>query len=85
MKYLKKFNEMQMSDLGEDIAKDLFPIFMDMRAKGEKITADIFDQYMKERGADLNLSDSVLNHLVNMGLDLDLESPEEIGEEPFLK
>ena len=83
MKYLKKFNE-QLSDLGEDIANDLLPRFQKMRNNGETVTVDIFDEYMDERGADSELSHSVMNHLVNMGFDFDIEREEEYPE-PYLK
>lgn len=87
MKYLKKFNEhrLESSDLGEDIANDLLPRFQKMRKDGETVTVDIFDKYMDERGADSELSHSVMNHLVNMGFDFDVEREEEEIEEPFLK
>ncbi len=88
MKHLKKFNEHrhEISDLGEDIANDLLPIFQEMRDNGEEITVDTFDNYMKERGARSNDYHSVMNHLVNMGFDFDIEKDEEVDfDEPFLK
>ncbi len=83
MKYLKKFNELRLdeaSDLGEDIAKDILPIFQKMRNNGQIVTIDTFDKFMEERGADDELSHSVMNHLVNMGFDLDVEEEEDPGE-----
>ena len=83
MKHLKKFNELrldQASDLGEDIAKDILPTFKKMRSEGQIVTINTFDRFMKERGADVALSHSVMNHLVDMGFDLDIESEEEPGE-----
>jgi len=84
MKYLKKFNELRLdeaSDLGEDIAKDILPIFQKMRNKGQIVTIDTFDRFMKERGADDELSHSVMNHLVDMGFDF--ENDEDEDEEDF--
>lgn len=89
MKYLKKFNEHkfdELSDLGEDIATDLLGRFQKMREEGKIVTVDDFDKYMSERGADSDLSHSVMNHLVNMGFDFDIEKEEdEEYPEPFLK
>jgi hypothetical protein len=44
-----------------------------MRSNGEIVTLSYFDKYMQERGADFNLSDSVMHHLVNMGFDFDID------------
>lgn len=86
MKYLKKFNEHKITDLGEDIAKDILPRFQKMRDNGDEVTVDIFDNYMKERGASSDVYHSVMNYLVDMGFDFDIENDED-GEfdEPFLK
>ncbi len=89
MRYLKKFNEHkldELSDLGEDIASDLISRFEKMREEGQIVTVDDFDKYMSERGADSDLSHSVMNHLVNMGFDFDIEhEDDEEYPEPFLK
>ena len=88
MKHLKRFNESNTKDLGELIAIDLLPRFEKMRAEGNTITVDHFDQYMKDRGASPDLYHSVMNHLVNMGFDFDLETKSmddmDYGE-PYLK
>ncbi len=87
MKHLKKFNEHNtVSDLGEDIASDLFSVFKKMKDKGENVTVKDFDKFMKERGADLKLSHSVMNHLVEMGFDFDFENDEEVEDDSiFIK
>src|SRR5574343_1624672 len=76
MKHLRRFNE-ELSDLSEDIAKDLLPRFQKMREDGKLITVDVFDKYMKERTADSEMSHAVMNHLVNMGFDFDFEEDED--------
>ncbi len=91
MKYLNKFNEHKFdeaSDLGEDIANDLIGRFQKMREEGKVVTVEDFDKYMSERGADSDLSHSVMNHLVNMGFDFDIEKEEDEYdeiEEPYIK
>lgn len=81
MKHLKKINEhwkyvsSKQADyeLAKEIANDLFPRFQKMRKEGKRITVDFFDKYMEERGATFELSDSVMNILVEMGFDFDIE------------
>lgn len=69
----------------EEIANDLFPRFEKMREEGKKVTVDFFDKYMQERGATFELSDSVMNVLIEMGFDFDTEQDRVEIEEPFLK
>jgi hypothetical protein len=87
MKYIKTFNEAAITDIAEDIAKDLLPIFIRMKNSGKKITVEFFDEYMKERGAPPDLYHSVMNYLVYMGFNFEI-SPE--GDdiaygEPYVK
>lgn len=93
MKHLKKFNENWKyvpgkkadHELAEEIANDLFPRFQKMRREGQQVTVADFDKYMEERGATFELSDSVMNMLVEMGFDFDIEKDDVEVEEPFLK
>ena len=69
----------------EEIANDLLPRFQKMREEGQQVTVADFDKYMEERGATFELSDSVMNMLVEMGFDFDIEKDDVEVEEPFLK
>jgi hypothetical protein len=71
MRYLRRFNETHF-DLAEDIANDLYPQLVKMRKEGEIITPEFFENYMKERGAKLDIIDATMNCLVNMGFDFDM-------------
>jgi hypothetical protein len=71
MKHLKKFNEKTHFDLADDIAEDLYPQLKKMRKEGKVITTYFFEEFMKERGADLGLTDAVISSLVSMGFDFD--------------
>lgn len=73
MKHLKTFEKYEEIDLGEEIAQDLLPRFQKMRSEGQLVTGSDFDKYMEERGADSELSDSVMHSLVKMGFDFDIE------------
>lgn len=81
MKYLKTFESYNELSLGEEIAQDLLPRFQKMRSEGQIVTVADFDKYMEERGADSELSDSVMHYLVNMGFDFSIE--DESGYEDF--
>lgn len=81
MKYLKTFERFEESNLGEEIAQDLLPRFQKMREEGQTVTVADFDRYMEERGADAELSDSVLHYLVNIGFDFDIEGEDEDYED----
>ena len=82
MKYLRKFNETHF-DLAQDIAEDLLPQLKKMRSEGELITPQFFENFMKTRGAKLDMIDATMNSLVNMGFDFDIEDEEEISDENF--
>lgn len=79
MKYLKKFetysvNEAKIDNvLAKEIAQDLFPQFVQRQKKGEKITPDVFDKFIQERGLDTYSSDLILSELVDMGFDFDMD------------
>lgn len=85
MKHLKKFNEgwdynpsvVADNDLAQDIANDILPRLQKMRSEGKFVTTEVFDEYMKERGSSFELSDSVMNILVDMGFDFDIIKSEE--------
>lgn len=79
MKYLRRFNETHF-DLAEDIANDLYPQLVKMRREGEVITPEFFENYMKERGAKLDIIDATMNCLVDMGFDFDVEDEDEDEE-----
>jgi len=79
MKYLKKFNE-SYGDIAEDIAKDILPILKDIKDKKGFFTVSMFDNLMEERKGDLELTDEVMNHLVNMGFDFDDEDDSDDSE-----
>jgi hypothetical protein len=38
---------------------------------GEEVSVDNFDKFMKENGADLSMTDAVLNCLVDLGFNFD--------------
>ena len=82
MKYLKTF-ENYRTDITEDIAEDLLPKLQQLRDEKGSLTVDDFDNYMKERGADLHTIDLVISSLVNMGFDFDVESEEETDDMEF--
>ncbi len=82
MRYLRRFNETHF-DLAEDIANDLYPQLVKMRKEGEVITPEFFENYMKERGAKLDIIDATMNYLVDMGFDFDIEDEEDISDENF--
>ena len=81
MKYLRRFNETHF-DLAQDIADDLYPQLLKMRKDGEIITPEFFENFMKERGAKLDIIDATMNSLVNMGFDFDIED-EEVSDDNF--
>lgn len=81
MKYLRRFNETHF-DLAQDIADDLYPQLLKMRKDGEIITPEFFENFMKERGAKLDIIDATMNSLVNMGFDFDIED-KEVSDDNF--
>lgn len=75
MKYLKTF-EGYRTDITEDIAEDLLPKLQKLKDEKGSFTFEDFENYMKERGADLNTIDLVISNLVNMGFDFDINQEE---------
>jgi hypothetical protein len=82
MKHLRRFNETHF-DLAEDIANDLYPQLVKMRKEGEIITPEFFENFMKARGAKLDIIEATMSCLVDMGFDFDIEDEEEISDENF--
>jgi len=82
MKHLRRFNETHF-DLAEDIANDLHPQLVKMRKEGEIITPDFFENFMKLRGAKLDIIEATMSCLVDMGFDFDIEDEEEISDDNF--
>lgn len=77
MKYLKTFeNYSESQDITQDIADDLLPKVQKMREEKGSLTVSEFEDYMKERGADLHTIDLVMSNLVDMGFDFDVEDDE---------
>lgn len=77
MKYLKTFeNYSEPQDITQDIADDLLPKVQKMREEKGSLTVSEFEEYMKERGADLHTIDLVMSNLVDMGFDFDVEVDE---------
>ena len=72
MKHLRRFNETHF-DLAEDIANDLHPQLVKMRKEGEIITPEFFENFMKARGAKLDIIEATMSCLVDMGFDFDIE------------
>lgn len=73
MKYLKTFESYRRTDITEDIAEDLLPKLQQLRDEKGSFTFEDFENYMKEKGADLHTIDLVMSNLVNMGFDFDKE------------
>lgn len=73
MKHLKKFNnferlkESRTTDIHKDIAEDILPKLKDIKLKSGQFTIEDYEDYMKEKGADSLMIDSVMHYLVNMG------------------
>jgi hypothetical protein len=80
MKHLKTFNifeNINSTELAEEIAADLLPIMKNMRRKGQKITTTFFETFMQERGADDETIDQVMNILVDNGFNFEMPSDDE--------
>jgi len=73
MKYLKTFEAYESKSLAREIAEDLLPRIEKIRAEKGKFTIPMFDEYMKERDANLNLIDEIISELTDMGFDFDSE------------
>ena len=85
MKYLKTFESYQ-TDLAEDIAKDLLPIFQKIKEEKGIFTIGMFDNYMEERKANMKLTDEVMSYLVSMGFDFDSDDTDDDDfESPMIK
>lgn len=82
MKYLKTFEAYGKidSDIHEDIAVDILSKLEELRAEKGSYTVEDFEAYMKERGADETMIDSVMSYLVGMGFDFDTEEEEKLPD-----
>ena len=82
MKYLKTFEAYGKidSDIHEDIAVSILPEMKKLKAEKGYYTVEDFEAYMKERGADDIMIDSVMSYLVGMDFDFDTEPEEELPE-----
>jgi hypothetical protein len=82
MKYLKTFEAYGKidSDIHEDIAVDLLPKLQKLKDEKGYYTVEDFEAYMKERGADDIMIDSVMSYLVGMDFDFDQEPQEDLPE-----
>lgn len=82
MKYLKTFEAYGKidSDIHEDIAKHIFPILKKLKEEKGYYTVEDFEAYMKERGADELMINSVMSYLVGMDFGFDQEPEEELPE-----
>jgi len=80
MKYLKTFETYKKSDIHEDIAKDILPKLEELRSEKGYYTVEDFESYMKERGADEEMIDSVMHYLVYLGFDFDIEPEDELPD-----
>jgi hypothetical protein len=72
MKYLKTF-ENYGTDITEDIANDILPKLQQLKDEKGSFTVEDFENYMEQRGADLETIDLVMSNLVNLGFDFDTE------------
>lgn len=79
MKHLKTFESYGKidSDIHEDIAMDILPKLQKLKDEKGTYTVQDFENYMKEKGADSLMIDSVMSSLVSMGFDFDDESEDE--------
>ena len=81
MRYLKTFESYrQSSDIHEDIALSILSELKKIQAEKGYYTVEDFESYMKERGADDTMIDSVMNYLVGMDFGFDTEPQEELPE-----
>ena len=78
MKYIKTF-ERYGSDksLAQEIAEDILPKLEEIRKEKGKFTVGMFDNYMEERKANMQLTDEIMSELVNMGFDFDSDDEDE--------
>lgn len=61
------------TDINQDIAEDILPKIQKLKDKKGFFTTTDFENYMKKRGADSLMIDSVMSCLVSMGFDFDSE------------
>lgn len=61
------------TDINQDIAEDILPKIQKLKDEKGFFTTTDFENYMKERGADSLMIDSVMSCLVSMGFDFDVE------------
>ena len=82
MKYLKTFEAYGKidSDIHEDIAVSILDEMKKLKSEKGYYTVEDFEAYMKERGADDIMIDSVMSYLVGMDFDFDTEPEEELPE-----
>ena len=81
MRYLKTFESYrQSSDIHEDIALSILSELKKLQAEKGYYTVEDFETYMKERGADDIMIDSVMSYLVGMDFGFDTEPQEELPE-----
>jgi hypothetical protein len=81
MRYLKTFESYgQSSDIHEDIALSILAELKKLQAEKGYYTVEDFEVYMKERGADDIMIDSVMSYLVGMDFGFDTEPQEELPE-----
>jgi hypothetical protein len=81
MRYLKTFESYgKPSDIHEDIALNILPELQKIQAEKGYYTVEEFEAYMKERGADNIMIDSVMSYLVGMDFGFDKEPEEELPE-----
>lgn len=75
MRYLKTFESYGKidTDINQDIAEDILPKIQKLKDEKGFFTTTDFENYMKERGADSLMIDSVMSCLVSMGFDFDVE------------
>lgn len=75
MRHLKTFEAYGKidTDINQDIAEDILPKIQKLKDEKGFFTTTDFENYMKERGADSLMIDSVMSCLVSMGFDFDVE------------
>ena len=73
MKYLKTFEGYNDKSLAQEIAEDILPKLEEIKKEKGIFTVGMFDNYMEERKANMQLTDEVMSELVNMGFDFDTD------------
>lgn len=80
MRYLKTFESHRRTDIHKDIAVDILAYLKEIKKEKGYYTYDEYVDYMKDRGADSEMIDSVMHHLVDMGFDFDKEPEEDLPD-----